>query len=182
VIFLVANLCHLAKIINWKRNILSQILWFWKRNAKNIYIKKIRIYRVLKIFLLSYFEYRQIWLNILMDNCQCSSKIFSNLFKVSKKCSKISLPPPKKKTGNLWYFWLYTKNQPNIEVWWKPPKSCHFRIFKFNFLAKFRQYSKSCQSESLVQRFFLWLNSGTWLFFSKWLKICVCVCVYKFFD
>jgi hypothetical protein len=75
------------------------------------------------------------------------------------------------------YFWLHTKKSAKYTSLVETSQIMSFQNFQFNFLAKFRQYNKSCQSESLVQRFFLWLNSGSWLSFSKWLKICVCVCV-----
>jgi hypothetical protein len=94
----------------------------------------------------------------------------------------------------LLYLWLHTRNFKKKKSFFcifgytSKPAKCRslvktsqimsFQNFQFNFLAKFRQYNKSYQSESLVQRFFLWLNSGTWLFFSKWLKICVCLCVF----
>jgi hypothetical protein len=61
----------------WKKNILSQFAFFFKekkmarKNSKNLKIHKkkscLQYERVLTIFLLSYFEHRQIWLNILID-------------------------------------------------------------------------------------------------------------------
>ncbi len=63
--------------------------FFWKKKMKGkknrqkfSQLPTIQYKRVLKIFQLSQFEYCQIWLNILMDNCH-----LSNITKVKKNCS-----------------------------------------------------------------------------------------------
>jgi hypothetical protein len=80
-----ANLRHFAKKKEKKEeNILPQIPFFWGKESAKRRRRELKKFlgnhhsylqheRVLKNFLLSYFDYRQIWLNILMDYRHLSS-------------------------------------------------------------------------------------------------------------
>jgi hypothetical protein len=75
IFFLVVIFHHFVKIF-FPKNILSQTLFFFKSQKKKFKNKIIKNHhncleykRLLKIFLFFYFEYCQIWLNMLMDHC-----------------------------------------------------------------------------------------------------------------
>jgi hypothetical protein len=80
VIYILNKFCH------------KFIVLFLKKNLQKIGHICLKHERVLKIFLISSFEYHQIWLNTLMDFAQ------ANIKKFKKK---------KKKSRSLWFFWFF---------------------------------------------------------------------------
>ncbi len=77
--FLVANLRHFAMYRYLKKYVVTNSLLFWEKKSSENERKKnpkkfaknrhncLQCERVLKIFLISYFEYQQIWLNIIVN-------------------------------------------------------------------------------------------------------------------
>jgi hypothetical protein len=76
----VANFRHFVKIIFFKNPVTHSLSYKKSQNTNflNIEIAKnfhncLQYESMLKIFLLTYFEYSQIWLNMLMDHCHLSN-------------------------------------------------------------------------------------------------------------
>ncbi len=68
--FLLMNFCHLKNTLKTESSVTNSLFSFKCQKTS----QSPTIWKVAEDFLLSYFEYCQIWLNILLDDCQLGSQ------------------------------------------------------------------------------------------------------------